>query len=71
VPPELGLERISGRPSKIRFEDLTLLRRVAANYDRLARSRRFVVIDGARPEAVVSDEAVSMIERRLESRKTT
>jgi dTMP kinase len=71
VPPELGMERIKNRPAKIRFEDLTLLRRVAANYDRLAKSRRFAVLDGARSLDVVSDEAVSTIEKRLGSRGRT
>ena len=71
VSPKLGMERIKDRPAKIRFEDLTLLRRVAANYDRLAKSRRFVVLDGARSLGVVSDEAVSTIEKRLGSRGRT
>src|SRR5204862_8148347 len=65
VSPELGMERIKDRPTKIRFEDLALLRRVAANYDRLARSRRFAVLDGARSADVGSDDAISAIEKRL------
>jgi len=65
VSPELGMERIKDRPAKIRFEDLALLRQVAANYDRLARSRRFAVLDGARSADVVSDDAISTIEKRL------
>ena len=65
IPAELARKRIEGRPRLIRFEDLAFLKKVAANYDRLARSRRFVVIDGARsPEAVTLD-AISAIERRL------
>ena len=71
VSPELGMDRIKGRPTKIRFEDLALLRRVAANYDRLARSRRFAVLDGARSTEVVSEDAVSTIERRLARRGRT
>ena len=71
VSPELGMNRIQGRPMKIRFEDLGLLRRVAANYDRLARSRRFAVLDGARSAQVVSEDAVSTIERRLARRGRT
>ena len=65
VSPELGMERIKDRPAKIRFEDLALLRQVAANYDRLARSRRFAILDGARSADVVSDDAISTIEKRL------
>lgn len=69
VSPELGIKRIRGRPSRVRFEDLALLKRVAANYDRLAKSRRFVVIDGTRPADVVTEEAVATIEKRLRSRR--
>jgi len=68
VPPQLAIERIKDRPSRIRFEDLTLLRRVAANYDRLAKARRFVVLDGTRPAEDVSENAVSAIERRIARR---
>jgi len=68
VPPQLAIERIKDRPSRIRFEDLALLRRVAANYDRLAKARRFVVLDGTRPAEVVSENAVSAIERRVARR---
>jgi dTMP kinase len=68
VPPQLAIERIKDRPSRIRFEDLALLRRVAANYDRLAKARRFVVLDGARPAGDVSENAVSAIERRIARR---
>lgn len=65
VPPDLGMKRIEGRPNRVRFEDLSLLRRVAANYDRLARSRRFVVLDGTRSADVVADAAVAVMEKRL------
>lgn len=68
VPPQLAIERIKDRPSRIRFEDLALLRRVAANYDRLAKARRFVVLDGTRPAEDVSENAVSAIERRVARR---
>ena len=68
VPPQLAIERIKDRPSRIRFEDLALLRRVAANYDRLAKARRFVVLDGTRPAEVVSEKAVLAIERRVARR---
>lgn len=65
IPAELGLERIKDRPNKLRFEDPHLLRKVAANYDRLAKSRRFVVVDATRPSEVVTDDAISAIEKRL------
>ncbi len=65
VPPELGLERISGRPDRVRFEELTFLRKVAKHYDTLSKSRRYVVIDGRRASAAVADDAIAAIERRL------
>lgn len=37
IPPELGLKRISGRDRLSRFEKLSFLRQVRANYLRLAR----------------------------------
>jgi len=65
VPAELGLKRIQTRPNLIRFEDLGFLKKVAANYDRLARSRRFVVLDGARDAKAVAADAVAAIEKRV------
>ena len=65
IPAELARKRIEGRPNLIRFEDLAFLKKVAANYDRLARSRRFVVLDGARSADAVTLDAISAIQRRL------
>jgi dTMP kinase len=65
VPVELARKRIEGRPNLIRFEDLAFLKKVAANYDRLARSRRFVVLDGTRAADAVSLDAIATIRRRL------
>ncbi len=65
IPAELARKRIEGRPRLIRFEDHAFLKKVAANYDRLARSRRFVVLDGARSAEAVTLDAISAIERRL------
>ncbi len=69
VSPNLGLKRIEGRPIRIRFEDLPFLREVAANYNRLAHSHRFVVLDGARTAEVVARDAVAAIENRLRPRR--
>jgi len=69
VPAELGLKRIQTRPNLIRFEDLAFLKKVAANYDRLARSRRFVVLDGARDAKAVAADAVAAIEKRIRRRQ--
>jgi dTMP kinase len=65
VPADLGLRRIADRPAKIRFERLGFLRKVARNYDTLAKSRRFVVLDGRQDAAQVSQQAIAAIIRRL------
>ena len=65
VPAELARKRIEGRPNLVRFEDLAFLKKVASNYDRLARSRRFVVLDGTRGADAVSLDAISAIQKRL------
>jgi dTMP kinase len=51
IDPETGLDRVGGRGGADRFEDLALLRRVAATYDWLAQTEpgRFVVLDAAEP----------------------
>lgn len=69
APPEVGLKRIEGRSNRIRFEDLAFLRKVAANYNRLARSRRFVVLDATQDLDLVVRDAVGTIEKRLMSRR--
>jgi len=65
IPAEVGRNRIEGRPNLFRFEDLAFLEKVAANYDRLARSRRFTVLDGTRSPEEVTLDAVSAIRKRL------
>ena len=65
VPAELARKRIEGRSNLVRFEDLAFLKKVAANYERLARSRRFVVLDGTRGAETVSLDAISAIQKRL------
>jgi len=65
VPPDVGVRRLDLRAGKVRFEEPELLRRVAANYDRLARGKRFVVLDGTLPAARVGDAALAAIEKRL------
>ena len=69
VPVEVAMARIKDRPDRIRFEDAGLLTKVAANYDRLAKTRRFVVLDASRPADDAADDAVSAIEARLSSRR--
>lgn len=67
VPVDLGMQRIAGRPGKIRFEDVSLLAKVAANYEALARAKSFVVVDGSRSADIVAAEAMAAIEKRLAS----
>lgn len=71
IPPEVAIERIKSRQPKVGFEDLALLKRVAATYDRLAKSRRFVVVDATYSAEAVCDEVIAAIEKRLGSRRRT
>ena len=57
LDPETALERVGGRGGADHFEDLALLRRVAATYDWLAETEpeRIVVLDAAQaPERVLA-----------------
>ena len=67
VQVERGISRISARPERVRFEDPSFLARVAENYERLARSARYVVIDSNRSLDEVVYEAVAAIDRRFGS----
>lgn len=69
VPAATGLSRIAGRAEKIRFEELGFLRKVARNYDGLAKARRFVVIDARADEDRVVQRALEAIVRRLSRRR--
>lgn len=68
VPADLGLRRIADRPEKVRFEELAFLRKVARNYDRLAKGRRFVTLDARGTSDAVAQEAIAAMDRRLASR---
>ena len=69
IPPRLGLRRIAGRKRKIRFERKAFLTSVAENYLQLARSRRFVRIDGSLSADAVAREAMRIIDRRFRARR--
>ncbi len=69
VPAEVGLERISDRPDRVRFEELTFLKKVARNYDALSKSRRYVVLDGRRAAEALAGDAIAAMERRLGGRR--
>ncbi len=68
VPASRGLDRIAGRPEKVRFEKLGLLRKVARTYDELALDPRFVTLDASGSPEVVTEEALAAIEKRLAAR---
>jgi dTMP kinase len=65
IPPSIGLSRIAKRPERTQFEEPSLLQRVSRNYDRLARSKRYVVVDATRPFDGVVTAAVRAVENRL------
>lgn len=65
VLPEVGLRRIRARSRKEPFERIRFLRRVRANYLRLARQRRLLVVDATRPARAVAAEVTRLILRRL------
>jgi len=69
IPAALGLRRIADRPEKVRFEELAFLRRVARNYDSVAKGRRFVVLDARGPAETVAQEAIEVVDRRLGPRR--
>lgn len=68
IDPEVALGRISGRPEHVRFEESAFLRKVAKNYDALAKARRFVVLDARKDAETLTDLAVAAIDRRLRSK---
>ena len=69
VSAERGLARISDRPDRVRFEELTFLRKVAKNYDALAKSRRYAVLDARQTQVRGAARAVAAIERRFTARR--
>jgi len=65
VPPRLGLARIQSRKKKVHFEEERFLRNVRANYIRLAKGRRFIVIDSSRSIKKVTEEALGIVSSRV------
>jgi len=70
IPAELGMRRIEGRAGHVRFEDVAFLRKVVANYDRIANEKGFVVLDGEKPAEDVAARAVRAIETALTRSRT-
>lgn len=65
ISAEKGLARIADRTNKVRFEDLSLLTKVAANYDVLAKSKRYTVVDATKAKDAVVADVIVAIEKRL------
>lgn len=63
VVAELGISRLSERAGLTKFEKLDNLRKVARNYDLLAKKEpmRIKVVDASRPLDEVVEKAVSLI----------
>ena len=65
IPPEVGLERISGRKKFSRFEKLDFLKEVHRNYLRLAKVDKSIVkVDADRPLDTVAAEVIEIVRRR-------
>ena len=65
VPPEAALDRIRGRPKKVRFEELGLLAAVDANYRQLAKEPRFVTVEATRGVEDVTRDVLEDLRGRL------
>ena len=62
IDPEISLARLTGRDELSKFEKLDYLRRVRANYLRIAEGKpHFVVVDGGRPPEEVLEIVYSAI----------
>lgn len=68
IDPKMGLERISGREVKEKFEKLEFLEKVRSNYLALARKnkRRIIVIDASQPKENVASQVLGEIFKKLE-----
>lgn len=65
IPPEVGLQRISGRKKLSRFEKLDFLREVGRNYAKLAKTDKSIVrIDADRPLDTVTAEVIEIVQGR-------
>ncbi|MEK6851371.1 MAG: dTMP kinase [Candidatus Thermoplasmatota archaeon] len=65
IPPKAALARIRDRAKKVRFEELSFLAAVDANYRQLARDPRFLTVDATKPAEVVAAEIARDLTRRL------
>jgi len=65
IPPKEALARIRDRAKKVRFEELSFLAAVDANYRQLARDPRFLTLDAMKPAEVVAAEIARDLARRF------
>ncbi|MDD5502656.1 MAG: dTMP kinase [Candidatus Thermoplasmatota archaeon] len=63
IDPKVGLERISGREVKEKFEKLEFLEKVRKNYLSIAKRecKRIVVIDASKPKEIVAAQVLEII----------
>ncbi|MDR0778287.1 MAG: dTMP kinase [Methanomassiliicoccaceae archaeon] len=65
IDPKEGLERVESRGEKSKFERLGYLKEVRANYLKLAKERKFIVIDASRPKEDVLADVMSHISKLI------
>jgi len=73
IDPKVGLERISGREVKEKFEKLEFLKKVRKNYLALAKAEpeRFVVVNASLPRKEVAKKVMDAILKTLNCTRTT
>ncbi len=65
IDPEAALERVCKRGETSRFEHLEYLKRVRANYLRIAEERGFVTVDASRNSGDISRDIINYIKERI------
>ena len=65
VSPEVGMERVNARGQLSKFESTGYLSKVRENYLKLARERKFVVIDADRPLPEMFNEIFDILKKRM------
>ncbi|MCL2607094.1 MAG: dTMP kinase [Methanomassiliicoccaceae archaeon] len=65
IDPEISIERVESRGSKSKFECLGYLKEVRGNYLRIAKERRFIVIDASKPKEKVFGDVIGHIQKAV------
>lgn len=63
VDPEVSLERVGKRGEKSRFECLEYQKKVRETYLRLAKERKYVIIDASQDQEKVASDIIETIEK--------